>query len=130
MRRFPACLGLVLVFACGLLTVSPAALAAEGDMVISGRVTNQEDGSGVANATVTIPELKLTATTDRAGRYTLTIPAGAAAPGQNVELRVLGPTLQSKVVKVPIAAGAMKQDFAVALSFSQGLQPKRRCRST
>ncbi|MEO8189014.1 MAG: TonB-dependent receptor [Acidobacteriota bacterium] len=129
MKRFPACLGLALVFVCGLL-VSASALGAEGDMVISGRVTNQEDGSGVGNATVTIPELKLTASTDRAGRYTLTIPAGAASPGQNVELRVLGPTLQSKVVKVPIAAGAMKQDFAVALSFSQEVTVGSRAQGT
>ena len=70
MRRFPA-------FACHrvwslALRVSeraPRPWSAEGDMVISGRVTNQEDGSGVGGATVTIPELNLSATTDRAGRY-------------------------------------------------------------
>ncbi|MEP6767473.1 MAG: TonB-dependent receptor plug domain-containing protein, partial [Acidobacteriota bacterium] len=107
-----------------------SALAAEGDMVIAGRVTNQEDGSGVGSATVTIPELKLSATTDRAGRYSITIPAGAAAPGQTVEVRVLGPTLQSKVVKIPITAGALRQDFAVALSFSQEVTVGSRAQGT
>ncbi len=129
MKRFPACLGLALIFVCGLLN-APSALGAEGDMVISGRVTNQEDGSGVANATVTIPELKLTASTDRAGRYTLTIPAGAASPGQTLELRVLGPTLQSKVVKVTVAPGASRQDLAVALSFSQEVTVGSRAQGT
>ncbi len=130
MRRFPACLGLALVFVFGFLMTCAPVLAAEGDMVISGRVTNQEDGSGVGSATVTIPELKLSATTDRAGRYSITIPAGAAAPGQTVEVRVLGPTLQSKVVKIPITAGAMRQDFAVALSFSQEVTVGSRAQGT
>ena len=113
MRRFLVCFALALA-----LVVPRVAPAAEGDLVITGRVTNQEDGSGVANATVTIAELKLTTTTDRAGRYTLTVPA-ADARGQTVELRVIGPSIQSKVEKIALAPGAMKKDFAVGLSFQQ-----------
>jgi hypothetical protein len=65
MRRF------LLRFVVLLASVIPGGVsAAEGDLVITGRVTNQEDGSGVANANVTIAELKLSATTDRTGRYT------------------------------------------------------------
>ena len=118
MSRKLAYVGLAFAFASGLLLIASAAGAAEGDIVLSGRVTNQEDGSGVGGATVTIPELNLSATTDRAGRYSLTVPA-ALARGQTVEVRVLGPTLQSKTARVTLAPGAVRQDFSVALSFSQ-----------
>ena len=95
-----------------------AAVATENDTVISGRVTNQEDGSGVANATVSIPELGLTAQTDRTGRYTMAVPA-ALARGQSVELRVVAPTIQSRTARVTLGKGPVTQDFAVALSFQQ-----------
>ena len=100
------------------LLIPRISAAAEGDLVITGRVTNQDDGSGVANANVMISELKLSATTDRAGRYSLTVPA-ADAHGQTVELRVIGPSIQSKVEKITLSPGAMKKDFAVGLSFQQ-----------
>ncbi|HYK42560.1 MAG TPA: TonB-dependent receptor [Thermoanaerobaculia bacterium] len=100
------------------LLIPRISAAAEGDLVITGRVTNQDDGSGVANANVMISELKLSTTTDRAGRYSLTVPA-ADAHGQTVELRVIGPSIQSKVEKITLSPGAMKKDFAVGLSFQQ-----------
>ena len=124
MRRFLVC------FAFAFVSLIPrAASAAEGDLVITGRVTNQEDGSGVANANVMISELKLSTTTDRAGRYTLTVPA-ADAKGQTVELRVIGPAIQSKVEKIPLTPGAIRKDFAVGLSFSQEVTVGSRAQGT
>lgn len=114
MRRFRC-----RIFAAfGFLLLASAATASppEDTTVLSGRVTNQEDGSGVANATVTIPELSLSATTDRNGRYTLTVPG---ARGQSAEVRVMGPTIQSKTVRVTLTPGTVTQDFAVPLSFQQ-----------
>ncbi len=105
--------------AFGILTASVAAfaIAAENETLISGRVT-QEDGSAVANATVSIPELNLTAVTDRGGRYTLTVPAEAVR-GQSAELRVVAPGLRSKTVKVTLSTGALTHDFVLAFSFQQ-----------
>ena len=124
MRRFLFCS----VVALALLFPAIAS-AAEGDLVITGRVTNQEDGSGVANANVMIAELKLSTTTDRAGRYTLTVPA-ADARGQIVELRVIGPSIQSKVEKIPLIPGAIRKDFAVGLSFQQEVTVGSRAQGT
>jgi iron complex outermembrane receptor protein len=101
-----------------LLGIATAGLAAAGDAVITGRVTNEIDGSTVANATVSIAELGLSAQTDRMGQYTLTVRA-ASVSGQTVEVRVIGPNIQSKTVRVKLAAGPLTQDFAVALSFQQ-----------
>ena len=72
-------------------------LAAEGDVVLSGRVTS-EDGSGIAGATVSIAALNVSATTDRSGRYTLRVPA-ASVQGQAVEVRVVAPGAQSKTAR-------------------------------
>lgn len=79
-----------------LLSLTAAyGLGQGGETVITGRVTAQEDGSAVANATVSIPDLNLSATTDASGRYTLTVPASSAR-GQSVELRVAAKGLQSR----------------------------------
>jgi iron complex outermembrane receptor protein len=92
--------------------------AAEGDAVVSGRVASAEDASGIAGATVSIPQLNISATTDKTGRYTLIVPA-PSVQGQVVELRVVSPGLQSKTAKITIAAGAITRDFTLALSFQQ-----------
>ena len=92
--------------------------AAEGDAVVTGRITSAEDQSGIAGATVSIPQLNVSTTTDKTGRYTLTVPA-ASVQGQTVELRVVSPGLQSKSAKVTIAAGPITQDFRLTFSFQQ-----------
>ncbi|HYR46738.1 MAG TPA: TonB-dependent receptor [Thermoanaerobaculia bacterium] len=102
-----------------LLGVSaPRLCAAEGDVVVSGRVTSAEDGSGIAGATVSVPALNVSAPTDRTGRYTLTIPA-ASVQGQEVEIRVVSPGVQSKTAKVRLSAGSLTQDFVLAFTFQQ-----------
>ena len=115
MRRF---IHFLLVPAFTLALPVATALAAEGDTVLTGRVTNEGDGSGVANAVVSIESLNLSATTDRSGGYTLTVPA-ALARGQSVTVRVVGPSIQSKTATVSLAPGPVTQDFDVALSFQQ-----------
>jgi iron complex outermembrane receptor protein len=111
--------GFVLLVLGVVVLVSPcvALSAAQGDAVVSGRVTS-EDGSGIAGATVSIAQLNVSATTDRSGRYTLTVPA-ASVQGQVVEVRVVAPGVQSKTARVTLAAGALTQDFVLALSFQQ-----------
>jgi iron complex outermembrane receptor protein len=93
------------------------ALASAQDATITGRVTH-EDGPAIANATVSIAELGVTATTDVSGHYVLTVPA-ASVRGQTVEVRVVAPGLQSKTAKVTLTAGTLTQDFALGYSFQQ-----------
>jgi iron complex outermembrane recepter protein len=107
-------LALPLLFLMGLLISLPAYAQ---DAVLTGRVTH-EDGPPIANATVSIAELGVSATTDASGRYTLTVPA-QAVKGQTVEVRVVAPGLQSKTAKVTLTAGTLTQDFALGYSFQQ-----------
>ena len=100
-NRLARILPAVLLSACAAY-----GLGQGGETAITGRVTTQEDGSAVANATVSIPELSLSATTDASGRYTLTVPA-ASARGQSVELRVAAKGLQSRTTTVTISPGAV-----------------------
>jgi iron complex outermembrane receptor protein len=104
-------------FALLVLVGFCAALPADAQTVLSGLVTH-EDGAPVANATITIAELGLTATTGTDGRYTLTVPAEAVR-GQTVEVRVIAPALQSKTARVTLGAGPLTQDFALGFSFQQ-----------
>jgi iron complex outermembrane receptor protein len=105
---------LFLFFLASLLVAVPL-LAQEA--VLSGRVT-QEDGPPIANATVSIPALGLTATTDKDGRYRLTVPA-ESVKGQIVDVRVVAPGLQSKTAKVTLSAGSLTQDFALGFAFGE-----------
>lgn len=87
------------------------------EAVLSGRVTH-EDGAPVANATVSIPELGLSATTGPDGRYTITVPPGSVS-GRTVEVRVVAPGLQSRTANVALVAGPLTLDFSLAFSFQQ-----------
>jgi len=107
-----------LAFLLAVVLGSFAAFPASAqEAVLSGRVTH-EDGAPVANATVTIPALGLSATTGTDGRYTLTVPLGSLS-GRTVEVRVVAPGLQSRTANVTLAAGPLTQDFALGFSFQQ-----------
>lgn len=110
----------MILLTMGILLLLPAAsaLAQGGDLVISGRVTAEEDGSPVARATVMIENLGLTAQTGADGRFTLTVPA-AQARGQAIEIRVLAPRYQSRVASITLNPGTATQDFALGYSFQQ-----------
>ncbi|MGZ6971652.1 MAG: TonB-dependent receptor, partial [Thermoanaerobaculia bacterium] len=94
-----------------------AGLAQSAATVITGTVTTKEDGQPYPGSTVSIPELGVSATTGRDGKYTLNVPA-SAAKGRTVELRVSAPGLAAKSVKVTLTPGTISQDFAMALGVS------------
>ena len=106
-------LAILLAIVLGSFTAFPASAQ---EAVLSGRVTH-EDGAPVANATVSIAELGLSATTGTDGRYSMTIPA--ASVGRTVAVRVVAPGLQSRTSNVTVAAGPLTQDFALGFSFQQ-----------
>ena len=88
---------LAVLFAVVLVCFAASPALAQ-EAVLSGQVTH-EDGAPVANATVSIPDLGLSATTGPDGRYTLTVPPGSVS-GQTVEVRVVAPGLQSRTANV------------------------------
>lgn len=106
-------LAILVAVVLGSFTAFPASAQ---EAVLSGRVTH-EDGAPVANATVSIEELGLSATTGADGGYTIAIPA--ASVGRTVEVRVVAPGLQSRTSSVTLAAGPLTQDFALGFSFQQ-----------
>jgi iron complex outermembrane recepter protein len=105
------------VLAGFLLLMPTAGFAQSAATVITGSVTTKEDGQPYPGSTVAIPELGVSATTGRDGRYTLNVPA-SAAKGRTVDLRVSAPGLAAKSVKVTLTPGTISQDFAMALGVS------------
>ena len=95
----------------------PSASAAQ-DMVLTGIVTTKDDGLSLPGATVSIDSLKLSATTDAAGRYTIKLPAGTST-AVSLEVRVSSSGLLPKGWSFKPAAGTVAHDFALALTFSE-----------
>ncbi|HEX4952156.1 MAG TPA: TonB-dependent receptor [Thermoanaerobaculia bacterium] len=117
MRQWPHLTVFALLLVVSLLSL-PSALLAQEDVVLSGQVLSADDGLPLPGATVTIPVLGLSATTDDDGRYSLTIPA-AQAVGQRTEVTVTFPGLQPGKAVVTLGPGAVSQDFALGLSFHE-----------
>lgn len=99
---------LILAF---VLAFAPKAALAQGTN-ITGRVTSQE-GTPLAAAAISIPELGLGAQTREDGRYTLNIP-GARVTGQTVivSARRVGYRLQAH--RVVLSSGTVTQDFVLS----------------
>ena len=88
------------------------------EMVLTGVVTTRDDGVPLPGATVSIDALKLSATTDDAGRFTLTLPAGTSTE-QPLQVRVSAQGLLPRVWTFRPVAGTVTHDFALALTFSE-----------
>lgn len=102
-----------------LLALGSSAPAYAQDAVLSGRVTTKEDGLSLPGATVSLPSLNLTATTDSEGRYQLTIPSARVAEGQTVELRVAFAGLPTRTMRVQLGPGQLTQDVSIGLAFHE-----------
>lgn len=109
-----------LIFAAVLISLLPARLGAQEPAaeptVLSGQVTSRDDGRPLPGVTVSLPALGLRTTTGEDGRYSLTLPAGAAR-GQTVELMAAFEGLDPTTVEVALSPGALSQDLVLGLSF-------------
>jgi iron complex outermembrane receptor protein len=109
----------------GLLAVAPVLsanaeqtpAAGEGGATLSGQVTTRDDGAPVPGATVSIPSLNLSAVTDPAGRYSLSVPADAVKG--TVEVQVAASGLRPRTTSLKLAPGATSLDFALVVGFHE-----------
>ena len=101
----------------GLAVLLPVLAVAQDAPVLTGVVTTRDDGLALPRATVSIDALKLSTTTDEAGRFTLTLPADAA--GRTFELRVSAPGLAPRTWQLRAAPGTTTHDVAMSLTFSE-----------
>jgi iron complex outermembrane receptor protein len=106
----------LLLAACVLGAAAPT--AAQDATVITGQVTARQDGLSLPGATVAIPALKLSATTDQEGRYRLVVTARQAKV-ETVELRVTFTGMQSASATINLTPGSITRDFALAIGFAE-----------
>jgi TonB-linked SusC/RagA family outer membrane protein len=105
----------ILASAVLLLGLLPAVASAQQPTVVSGTVRGS-NGTALANAVVTIPSLRVGATTDTEGRYRFTVPA--TATGQvAVSVRRIGYLPGSATIS--LTGGAVNQDFTLNVSATE-----------
>ncbi len=102
--RFTLRLGLV------LLGLTPAVAAAQAPTTISGRVTASVGGTPLYGAIVSIPTLRVSASTNGDGRYQLVAPAGSTGAA-TLTARLIGFKTQS--VQVTLTGSDVTQDIAL-----------------
>lgn len=108
--RLTAMMTLVLLLVCPVY--------AQEALTIRGTVTTRDDGGAVPGATVSIPDLDLSTTTDSDGRFELVVPANLLR-GQSVDLVVTFQGLQTRTARVRLSPGSETRDFPLGVAFGQ-----------
>lgn len=99
-----------------VLALLPAGLWAQTATTVSGRVATQ-DGAPLSGANVSIPSMRLGATTNMEGNYQFSVPASAT--GQQVTLTVRRIGYQPSSVQLTLTGGPIRQDFTLNVSPTQ-----------
>ncbi len=100
-----------------ILVALSASVYAQQSATVHGRVTIAADGSALPGASVSIDTLNLTTVTDRAGQYTLTVPA-SQAHGQSVKLSVTMQGFQTRTMDIRLS-GDVTRDVSLRVSFGE-----------
>src|SRR6266581_549556 len=93
-----------------LLGLTPVVAAAQAPTTISGRVTASVGGTPLYGAIVSIPTLRVSASTNGDGRYQLVVPAGSTGAA-TLTARLIGFKTQS--VQVSLTGADVTQDVAL-----------------
>lgn len=104
-----------LALACVVLGALPASMHAQQGTTISGRVMS-EARQALQGASVSIPTLRLGATTDEEGNYSFTVPAGRVAAGATVSLSVRRIGYVPQTATITVSGAAVTHDFTLAQS--------------
>lgn len=107
-----------LVVGSGLavLGLLPVGAQAQAGATVSGTVTATVGGVPLANARVAIPDLRVAATTDVNGRYTMTLPATASGTVTMTARRI---GYVPRTAQVSLAGGAARADFVLDVSATE-----------
>jgi TonB-linked SusC/RagA family outer membrane protein len=99
-----------------VLGLMPATLAAQQPTTISGRLTTA-DGAPLSGGSVSIPSMRLGATTNNQGEYQFTVPATATGQVATLAARRIG--YQPKFMEITLTGGAVRQDFTLDVAATQ-----------
>lgn len=101
-------------FVRSLLTIGLALVGlpvvANAQTTVSGQVKTSVGGTPLVGVLVSVPALKVSATTDNGGNYSLTLPAGTTGP---VTLKAQRIGYQAGTVQVALSGAAVQQDIVL-----------------
>jgi len=100
----------ILTFGLVLLGLIPAVATAQEATTVSGQVKSSPGGTPLVGAIVSIPSLRVNATTDNDGRYRLVLPAGSTGAVQLTARRI---GYQTSTVPVNLTGSSVQQDIAL-----------------
>src|SRR3989442_198743 len=93
-----------------LLGLIPAAATAQEATTVSGQVKSSPGGTPLGGAIVSIPSLRVSATTDNDGRYRLVLPAGSSGAVQLTTRRI---GYQTSTVPLNLTGASVQQDLSL-----------------
>ncbi len=99
-----------LIIGLVLLGLIPAVASAQDATTVSGQVKSSVGGAPLVGAIVSIPSLRLNATTDIEGRYRLVVPAGSTG-AVTLTARRIG--FQTSSTQITLGGAAVQQDIAL-----------------
>src|SRR2546425_4206741 len=100
------------IFTIGLVLLGliPAAATAQEATTVSGQVKSSPGGTPLGGAIVSIPSLRVSATTDNDGRYRLVLPAGSSGAVQLTTRRI---GYQTSTVPLNLTGASVQQDLSL-----------------
>ncbi len=104
----------------GLILTTAIPAVAQDSTIVNGAVTARENGLPLAGASVSIPSLNISTTTDEQGRYSLVVPR-ARASGERVDVVVTFEGAQSATSTVVLGPETIVQDFALSVGFTEAI---------
>jgi len=100
------------IFTIGLVLIGliPTVATAQEATTVSGQVKSTPGGAPLVGAIVSIPSLRVSATTDNEGRYRLVLPAGSTGAVQLTARRI---GYQTSTVPVNLTGASTQQDLSL-----------------
>src|SRR2546425_5808850 len=100
----------ILTIGLVLLGLIPAVANAQETATVSGQVKASPAGTPLVGVMVSIPALRVSATTDNDGRYRLVLPAGSSGPVQLTARRI---GFHTGTVQVTLSGASVEQDISL-----------------
>src|SRR6266481_5159284 len=101
------------IFTIGLVLLGlvPVVATAQEAPTVSGQVKSSPGGTPLGGAIVSIPSLRVSATTDNDGKYRLVLPAGSTGAVQLTTRRI---GYQTSTLSLTLSGASVEQDVSLA----------------